>query len=72
MIFKMSFFDQNNMEVIINGFMLFLTNFVIIIRVVIIDVCFVTSEWLLIAVKPFFIDKASTLKVIATIIILLE
>ena len=72
MIFKMSFFDQNNMEVIIFGFMLCLTNFVIIIRVVIIDVCFVTSEWLLIAVKPFFIDEASTLKVITTIIILLE
>ena len=72
MIFKMSFFIPNNMEVIIFGFMLCLTNFVIIIRVVIIDVYFVTSEWLLIAVKPFFIDEASTLKVIATIIILLE
>ena len=69
MIFKMSFFIPNNMEVIIFGFMLCLTNFVIIIRVVIIDVCFVTSEWLLIAVKPFFIDEASTLKVITTIII---
>jgi len=71
-IFKMSFFIPNNMEVIIFGFMLCLTNFVIIIGVIIIDVCFVTSEWLLIAVKPFFIDEASKLKVIATIIILLE
>ena len=69
MIFKMSFFIPNNMEVIIFGFMLCLTNFVIIIGVIIIDVCFVTSEWPLIAAKPFFIDKASTLKVIATIII---
>ena len=72
MIFKMSFFIPNNMVVIIFGFMLCLTNIVIIIRVIIIDVYFVTSEWLLIAVKPFFIDEASKLKVIATIIILLE